>query len=250
MFQHGIFKIIFLGFLQAHSRKYLLLIYFVVLDESKIIDEMIIFLFLLKYFTPNLFPSTPNLTFSSNGLKQGRVLLNAVKKKQQKQKTRKPRIMYISLSVSCESLKLIDWQKHALIGMLLRGYSTCENSNCRVIDLPIVFTSEFYLCSPVFFSSLLSSHHPLLKYLVALLHTSTIILICIYSFRQPQRKQDPFLRTLFLMEQYQRFHTLYNQWPHGMILFEQSYHLLFMTYDQLNKIGLKTRTGPWKLVLC
>lgn len=158
--------------------------------------------------------------------------------------------MYISLSVSCESLKLMDWQKHALIGMLLRGYSTCENSNCRVIDLPIVFTSEFYLCSPVFFSSLLSSHHLLLKYLVALLHTSTIILICIYSFRQPQRKQDPFLRTLFLMEQYQRFHTSYNQWPHGMILFEQSYHLLFMTHDQLNKIGLKTRTGPWKLVLC
>lgn len=45
----------FLGFLSAHSQKCPLLISFVVLDESEIIDEMIVFSFLLKIFKPIFF---------------------------------------------------------------------------------------------------------------------------------------------------------------------------------------------------
>lgn len=104
MLSMNISRSFFLGFLSAHSRKCLLLISFVVLDESEIIDKMIVFSFLLKNFTPNLFLSTSNLIFSSNGLKQlhrfwGRVLLNVVKKPS----------LHFSFHFFSQFLKLIDW---------------------------------------------------------------------------------------------------------------------------------------------
>lgn len=170
----------------------------------------------------------------------GRVLLNTVNKV----------IAYIFLSISCQCLKLMDRKKHPLVGTILRWCFTCEKSAFGgAIDLPTVVTSEFYQGTTVFFfvsfpPSLLLKQ--LSGFASCLKHSTGV---CVPFFPQPYRKRDPFLRTVFSGASTRASTLCTNNQSSWRILFEEFCHPPFMTYDQLNKIGLKIRTGSWKLML-
>lgn len=122
-----------------------------------------------------------------------------------------------------------------------------EQYNSGGIDFPTFDTLEFSPCTAVFSMALLSCiSSPQISGWLCFMPQAEYWSTHTF-FPLPFIRQDPFSRTLFLMHIHRGFHTQHQQRNLTGGFFWGI--LPFMTYDQLNKIELKLKTGSWKLIL-